>query len=92
MFALCSGLFRPLIPNACATFMLHATNLFPILGHECQSVSPVLEEKGLTHKGGSGHVTIYYRGRKSQLPMHGGKKQLGSGLINKVKKDLGLED
>jgi mRNA interferase HicA len=43
------------------------------------------------HKGGSGHLTVIYRGRKSQLPMHGGKKELGTGLVNKIKKDLGLE-
>jgi mRNA interferase HicA len=43
------------------------------------------------HKGGSGHLTVVYRGRKSQLPMHGGKKELGTGLVNKIKKDLGLE-
>ena len=28
---------------------------------------------------------------KSELPMHGGSKQLGTGLINKIKKDLGLK-
>ena len=27
----------------------------------------------------------------AQLPMHGGRKELGTGLINKIKKDLGLE-
>jgi mRNA interferase HicA len=41
-----------------------------------------------THKGGSGHLTVYFQGRKSQLPMHG-KKELGTGLVNKIKKDLG---
>lgn len=28
--------------------------------------------------------------RKSILPTHGGRKQLGKGLISKIKKDLGL--
>ena len=45
-----------------------------------------------THKGGSGHVTVRRDGRKSQLPMHGGKRELGTGLVNKIKKDLGLKD
>jgi mRNA interferase HicA len=44
-----------------------------------------------THKSGSGHVTVQRGGRKSQLPMHGGKRELGIGLVNKIKKDLGLK-
>ena len=44
-----------------------------------------------THKGGSGHVTVIRGERKSQVPMHGGKKELGIGLVNKIKRDLGLE-
>ena len=54
----------------------------------------LLAKQGYTfenHKGGSGHLTVTYAERKSQLPMHGGKKELGSGLVNKIKKDLGLE-
>lgn len=43
------------------------------------------------HKGGSGHVTVIRGSRRSQLPMHGRQKELGTGLVNKVKKDLGLE-
>jgi hypothetical protein len=31
-------------------------------------------------------------GRKSQLPMHGGKKELHKGLVRRIIKDLGLED
>jgi mRNA interferase HicA len=38
-----------------------------------------------THKGGSGHVTVMRGERKSQVPMHGGKKELGTGLVNKNK-------
>lgn len=43
-----------------------------------------------THKGGSGHLTVKRGNRKSQLPMHGGRKELGTGLVNKILKDLGL--
>jgi mRNA interferase HicA len=43
-----------------------------------------------SHKGGSGHVTVIRGERRSQLPMHGRQKELGTGLINKIKKDLGL--
>lgn len=44
-----------------------------------------------THKGGSGHLTIRRGKRTSQLPMHGGNRELGSGLVRKIKKDLGLD-
>lgn len=41
-------------------------------------------------RSGSGHLIVRHGDRKSELPMHGGKKQLGTGLVNKIKKDLGL--
>ena len=44
-----------------------------------------------TKKKGSGHLIIRLGNKKSELPMHGGSKQLGTGLINKIKKDLGLK-
>jgi mRNA interferase HicA len=44
-----------------------------------------------THKGGSGHITVRRGDRKSQLPMHGSRKELGKGLVNKILKDLGLK-
>ena len=44
-----------------------------------------------THKGGSGHITVRLGDRTSQLPMHGGGKELGRGLVAKIKKDLGLD-
>jgi mRNA interferase HicA len=44
-----------------------------------------------THKGGSGHMTVRRGDRTSQLPMHGRRKDLGRGLIEKIKKDLGLK-
>ena len=44
-----------------------------------------------THKGGSGHLTVRLGDRTSQLPMHGGGKELGRGLVAKTKKDLGLD-
>jgi mRNA interferase HicA len=35
-------------------------------------------------------LTVRLGGRTSQLPMHGGGKELGAGLVAKIKKDLGL--
>jgi mRNA interferase HicA len=42
-------------------------------------------------KSGSGHLVVRRGSAKSELPMHGGNKQLGTGLINQIKKDLGLK-
>jgi mRNA interferase HicA len=44
-----------------------------------------------THKGGSGHFTVIRGERRSQLPMHGNNKELGTRLVAKIKKDLGLD-
>jgi mRNA interferase HicA len=41
-------------------------------------------------KAGSGHLIVRRAGRKSELPIHSARKELGIGLINKIKKDLGL--
>lgn len=42
-------------------------------------------------RGGSGHLTVRLGDRKSILPMHGQGKELGTGLVQKIKKDLGLD-
>lgn len=44
-----------------------------------------------TKPGGSGHLLVRLGSRKTDLPMHGGGKELGTGLVNKIKKDLGLK-
>jgi mRNA interferase HicA len=44
-----------------------------------------------THRGGSGHLTVRRGEKKTQLPMHGRGKELGTGLVNKILKDLGLK-
>lgn len=44
-----------------------------------------------THRGGSGHLTVRRGDRVSQLPMHGGSKELGTKLVEKIKKQLGLK-
>jgi mRNA interferase HicA len=59
-----------------------------------QELRRLLASKGCTfetHKGGSGHLTVRRGDRKSQLPMHGSRKELGEGLVNKILKDLGLK-
>lgn len=44
-----------------------------------------------TKKGGSGHLIVRRGDRKSEIPMHGGRKELGTGLVNTIKKQLGLK-
>jgi mRNA interferase HicA len=59
-----------------------------------RGVRRLLAAKGCTfetHKGGSGHLTVRRGDRKSQLPMHGSRKELGASLVNKILKDLGLK-
>ena len=38
-----------------------------------------------THEGGSGHITVKYKGKKTQLPAHGKGKDLGTGLVHTIK-------
>jgi mRNA interferase HicA len=50
-----------------------------------------LAQKGAVFKPGKGsHVKVYLNGRMSVLPMHGAK-EIGTGLMEKIKKDLGLK-
>jgi mRNA interferase HicA len=41
--------------------------------------------------GKGGHLIVRRNGRKSVLPMHGSRKELGTGLVEKIKRDLGLK-
>ena len=44
-----------------------------------------------TQRGGSGHLTVRLGDKKAVLPMHGHGKELGTGLVNKILKQLGLK-
>ena len=43
------------------------------------------------YPGKGGHKEARLGTRKSIVPTHGGKKQLGKGLMESIKKDLGLK-
>jgi mRNA interferase HicA len=50
-----------------------------------------LSKQGVTFGDQKGsHLKLFYLGRKSILPMH--NKELGKGLVETVKKQLGLKD
>lgn len=53
-----------------------------------------LKARGCTFesKRGTGHQVARRGDRKSDVPTHGGKKQLGKGLISKILKDLGIDE
>jgi mRNA interferase HicA len=39
----------------------------------------------------SGHLKVLRSGRVSYIPMHGSHRELGKGLVERIKKDLGLK-
>jgi mRNA interferase HicA len=41
--------------------------------------------------GKGGHLIVRLGDRTSVLPMHGSRKELGKGLVEKIKRDLGLK-
>ena len=77
------------------TVMLNSTHLcISLAAMKAQELKRLLASKGCTfetHKGGSGHITVRRGDRTTQLPMHGSHKELGTGLVRKVLKDLGLK-
>jgi mRNA interferase HicA len=59
-----------------------------------QELKRLLAGKGCTFetkKGGSGHLVVKLGDKRTELPMHGSRKQLGTGLVNRILKDLGLK-
>jgi len=57
-----------------------------------QEFKRYLQKEGCTFESGRGGHLIARRGdRMSVLPMHGKQKELGSGLVSRIKKDLGLK-
>ena len=61
--------------------------------YEHERTSALAEEARLHisfPQGRSGHLTVRLGERTSQLPMHGSRRELGTKLVAKIKKDLGL--
>jgi mRNA interferase HicA len=51
-----------------------------------------LAQQGCTFEPGhGGHLHVHLNGKHAVLPMHGSKKELGTGLVNAIKKSLGLK-
>jgi mRNA interferase HicA len=59
-----------------------------------QELKKWLAARGCTFEpkpGGSGHLVVRRGALKSEIPMHGARKELGTGLVNAIKKQLGLK-
>jgi mRNA interferase HicA len=59
-----------------------------------QELKKWLAARGCTFeskKAGSGHLIVKRGDRRSELPMHGSRKELGTGLVNRILKDLRLK-
>ena len=51
-----------------------------------------LAKRGCTFEPGKGsHLIVMREGRRSVLPMHGKSRELKTGLVEGIKKDLGLK-
>ena len=51
-----------------------------------------LEKQGCSFiSGKGGHLHVHLGEKLSVLPMHGKNKEIGKGLENRIKKDLGLK-
>ncbi len=50
-----------------------------------------LAKQGCTFEEGARHTIVRRNGKLAALPRHGGSKQLGTGLMNQIKKDLGIQ-
>lgn len=59
-----------------------------------QELKKWLAARGCTFeakRAGSGHLVVRRGKLKSEIPMHGARKELGTGLVNAIKKQLGLK-
>ncbi len=60
---------------------------------EILRIPPLAEETGLhvLHmKGGTSHMIVRYKDKETSFPMHG-SKEIGTGLVQAIKKQLGLK-
>lgn len=54
----------------------------------------LLKNEGVTFdpsRGKGGHIFAKKGNRTTVIPQHGGKKELGTGLVQKILKDLGIK-
>jgi mRNA interferase HicA len=65
--------------------------LYSVRAMTSQEFKRWLTKQGCTFEAGhGGHLIVRLGTRMSVLPMHGKGKELGTGLVQRIKKDLGL--
>ena len=70
-----------IIQQKCCIFLLLTSN----------QLKRWLAKQGCTFEAGhGGHVIVRLGEKMTVLPMHGSAKELGTGLVQKIKRDLGL--
>jgi mRNA interferase HicA len=75
------------ISVASQTYLLYAADV------TSNQLKRWLAQQGCTFEPGhGGHLLVRLGSRMSVLPMHGSSRELGTGLVKKIKKDLGLQD
>lgn len=58
----------------------------------CDQFRRYLAKQGCSFEPGrGGHLVVRRGDLKSSLPQHGGAKQLGTGLMRKIKQDLDID-
>jgi mRNA interferase HicA len=58
----------------------------------CKEFKRWLTDQGcIFEPGKGGHLRVFLDNRASTLPMHGGGHELGKGLVEAIKKQLGLK-
>lgn len=71
---------------ACETEVLYDSHVTSAEFKRC------LEKHGCAFEPGKGgHLKVRLGRRRSVLPMHGSGKEIGTGLAEKIKKDLGIK-
>lgn len=51
-----------------------------------------LAKRGCTFEEGKRHTLVHRMGKVASLPRHGGRKQLGVGVMESIRKALELDD
>ena len=78
----------------CTHLFIIYTQLFILISVTANEFKRWLAKQGCTFeegRGKGGHILVRRGNRFAALPIHGNEKELGTGLVSKIKKQLGLK-
>ena len=81
-------------PHPLHTYVDFHTSVEQVIWMNAPELRKYLAGQGCTFetkKAGSGHIIVKRGDRRTELPMHGSRKELGKGLVHRILKDLGLK-